>query len=430
MAFGRQSGKSWTAKYLSLDEAANKGGRVWHVFPNFPAAADHWAELLIMLDGFPVKHVDRKLMQITFLSGGTLRIRSAHTPDSLRGASLTLVILDEAAFMDEIVWFKILQPTLTATGGRAVLVSTPKGQNWFWRLWRLGQNETDGYRSWHAPSYISPYQSKADLDLIRRSVPDIVWREEYLAEFLSTSGGVFTGVDEATVVDLCEEPQPGGEYIAGIDWGVNNDYSTFTVIDVLTRRQIYGNRYLGSGFGDVLSWAATNIAHWSPKYAFLEANGIGRTYYSALLEKYQAEIVRPNIAGQEEYSYLGETRVVAVTIDNTLKRDLVERLSYDIQFGHLLLLSSENDYGAVQMSELSTYERTVLSAGAVKFAARPPEHDDTVSALIMCYRGMPPVGNFVQAPVAQKSIANRNKQQKEVNPFTHSRRVRGDARRY
>ena len=83
--------------------------------------------------------------QVNYPGGGEVRVRSADNPNSLRGEGLDLVILDECAFMKEETWGEVLRPSLSDRQGSAMFISTPKGRNWFWRLYQNGINGEDGW---------------------------------------------------------------------------------------------------------------------------------------------------------------------------------------------------------------------------------------------------------------------------------------------
>ena len=50
---------------------------------------------------------------------------------ALRGRTVHLMILDEAAFYPDSAWTAVLSPMLDDTGGKAILTSTVNGPNWF-----------------------------------------------------------------------------------------------------------------------------------------------------------------------------------------------------------------------------------------------------------------------------------------------------------
>ena len=71
-----------------------------------------------------------KQMRIDLPGGGSITVKSADDPDSLRGVGLDGLVFDEAAFARREAWVNGLRPALADRQGWAVFLSTPCGQNW------------------------------------------------------------------------------------------------------------------------------------------------------------------------------------------------------------------------------------------------------------------------------------------------------------
>lgn len=67
-------------------------------------------------------------------------VRSAERPDYLVGDSLDHVIMSEAAIHNSETWYRYIQPALSDRRGTADFPSTPRGMNWYHKLWQYGQN--------------------------------------------------------------------------------------------------------------------------------------------------------------------------------------------------------------------------------------------------------------------------------------------------
>jgi len=157
---GRRWGKTTMCGSLAL-ACANEGASVAWVAPTYRNSRPLWrlAERMTspVADSLIIRRAERT---IEFPSGGSLSIYSADSPDSIRGEAFDLVIVDEAAMVDERVWYDVLIPTLADRRGRALLISTPRGRNWFWREYERCKQES---AAWRAPS--------TDLSLIHISEP-------------------------------------------------------------------------------------------------------------------------------------------------------------------------------------------------------------------------------------------------------------------
>lgn len=439
VAFGRQSGKSFLAKYEALDAAVNNGKRVWWVAPSIPTAADHWNDLVSLLEdvNFPYKSLNKSTKTIIFFGGGSIRIRSADIPDNLRGGTLDLLILDEAAFMIADVWEKILFATISASHGSVLFLSTPNGQNWFHRLFKMGQNpKYPMFKSWHMPSTSAPYQDKELLEVIRTSVPSMVWREEYLAEFIADSGGVFVGLENIPYLPMIAAPIAGHEYVAGVDWGLDEDDTVFTVIDKYERRQVFAIRFNSIGSIEQVERISDLVRLWRPRTIHIERNGVGGPLFQMIrdaLEKVTQDMRSSGHLGFNEHL----VNVKGVYMDNALKRRVIERLAADIEFNRFTPLTRVDDndldsFGAIQMSEMSTFQRKRTASGLeVAYKAAEGSHDDTVMALAMCYMGVDefkveaePIVN-VKIEVLRTSIKSPFRKQLKTIDRGRQRRRRG-----
>lgn len=423
VAFGRQSGKSWLAKRVLLEEAANNGKNCWWVAPALSAAADHWMDLLNLIEssGIPTASINRSSKTITFLSGGVIRIRSADVPNNLRGGTLDFLVLDEAAFMVEDVWYKILQPTITASRGKVLFLSTPNGHNWFYLLFKLGQNEEfPDFASWHMPSTEAPYQDHEMLEVIRKTVPVMVWREEYMAEFLADSGGVFAGLDRLVPRPMLLKPEKGHVYVAGLDWGMDEDYSVFTVFDKYERKQVFGDRFNSIGTLEQVQRIIDHLVTWQPEICLIETNGIGTPMFKLLKETLAR--ATPN-QSEDYFSLNGRTRLRGVNMTNARKRMLIERYSSAIEWGRFDPLTRDNEadtlsFGAIQISEMSTFQRKRTQSGLeITYSAAEGYHDDTVTAGALAYHGMDDIGLEDDEKIHATAEPVRTRRTSKRSPF-------------
>jgi len=189
LAAGRRWGKTRLGVNECFDVAA-KGGRAWWVAPSYKMSEVGWRPLQRIGSqvGAEVRH---SLRRVTLPGGGWVQIRSADDPQSLRGEGLDFVVLDECAFMKEAAWTEALRPALSDRKGGALFISTPKGHNFFWRLWLQGNENGGEWKSWRFPTSTNPYIDGAEIEAARGTLPDRIFRQEYLAEFVPDAGGVF-----------------------------------------------------------------------------------------------------------------------------------------------------------------------------------------------------------------------------------------------
>lgn len=290
-----------------------------------------------------------------------LAIRSTHNPDNLRGAGLDYAILDEAAFMAPDLWNTVVRPMLLERRGRALFLSTPYGRNWFWDIFKKGEDpEVPDWMSYRFRSYDNPLIDRAEFDAIRSNTPDRVFREEYLAEFIDDAGQVFRGVHEAATAPFDALPDARGRYVMGIDWGRENDYTAVVVIEANSGVMVALDRFNQIGWSLQRGRLRTLIETWSPDMILAEANSIGTVNIEALQN--EGLNVRP---------FLTTSRS---------KRPLIESLALAIERRDIALLPD-----AVLLNELASYEAERMSEGGFRYSAPPGGHDDTVIATAIAW---------------------------------------------
>jgi len=173
--------------------------------------------------------------RIEFTTGGMLEFWSLDNPDVARGRRYRRVVVDEAAMVPNLMdaWQYAIRPTLADFNGDAWFLSTPKGRNGFWQLWQRGQDEAFAdWRSWQMPSSVNPHLSQSELDEMRATLPERVYRQEIDATFIEDGGGVFRRVVEAATAEPHVRAKDGHVYIMGVDLARKVDFTVLVILDI------------------------------------------------------------------------------------------------------------------------------------------------------------------------------------------------------
>ena len=193
---GRRSGKSYSSAKEAEVEFIKPNTRTWVVAPTYDLGDKIAREIdatLFKKVGFPCssRQYDRgRLRYAKGINGSELWIKTADAPDSLLGEGLDLLIVDEAATIPKLIWEQYLRPTLSDRLGRALFPTTPRGYNWIYDLYKLGQSDNPGWDSWQHPSWMSQY-FKDDIEALKAELTDATFRQEYGAEFTTYAGKVY-----------------------------------------------------------------------------------------------------------------------------------------------------------------------------------------------------------------------------------------------
>ncbi len=163
----------------------------------------------------------------------TNRSRIVALPSSeatVRGFSApSLVLVDEAAQIDEELYYAVL-PMLSVSRGRLILLSTPLGkQGIFWRAWELH----DGWKKVKVAADQCPRISDDSLAQAREEMGQVRFAQEYLCEFVQNEGSIFKEewikyFDPAAVPDMdaifqswdtAQTKSTTSDYVVGQVWG-------------------------------------------------------------------------------------------------------------------------------------------------------------------------------------------------------------------
>src|SRR5690554_4028074 len=160
----------------------------------------------------------KKRLEVT--TGGVMDFWTLHnTDDPGRGRKYARVAIDEAAIVPshrlEVQWNEAIRPTLTDYEGDAFFASTPKGVNYFHELYQRSQRGEEGWASWQMPTTANPHIKPSEVEAARRELPNAVFRQEYLAEFVTDFGAVFK---PATLYEPDELPRNGFREATGCDF--------------------------------------------------------------------------------------------------------------------------------------------------------------------------------------------------------------------
>lgn len=161
------------------------GGKIWWVAPDYPTASEIWRDLKRATRGAwaDKDEVERRVELVT---GGSVSVKSAHDPDTLVAVGLDGLVMDEAARVDPSAWYGSLRPTLSDRQGWAVFISTPKGHNWFYKLYEHA-GKTAEWARWQRPTSENPLIPAAELAQAKADTPSF-FRQEYEALFTDLEG--------------------------------------------------------------------------------------------------------------------------------------------------------------------------------------------------------------------------------------------------
>jgi len=275
-ACGRRFGKTALAvEWLALSAGGAIDGLPVAIFaPTYKLLLDPWAELERTLRPL-MKRSNRLEMRIELVTGGTIDGWTLQDMEAGRGRKYARVVIDEAAHSRNLaeVWERAISPTLTDLRGSARFLSTPAGAGYFRDLYRRGGDPAyPDWQSFHAPTSANPHISPAEIESRRLELPDLVYRQEYLAEFVEFGSGL---VKPEMILDGIMPP--GLPITLGVDLAISTkDGANYTAIVAIARDPQTGIVYIREaerhrvGFADALDRITAAAARHNPVMIAIE----------------------------------------------------------------------------------------------------------------------------------------------------------------
>lgn len=203
---------------------------VWSIAPTYKQAKlISWGKYksIIPNEAFGKKPNDTDLI-ITLKNGSQLYLMGSDDEDSLRGPEPDFVIFEEAAYHKPDVWSKVIRPNLMPRKAGALFIGTPRGFNWMYDLEeeakRLIRTGDKTWATFHYTCFDNPHLSREEIADAKKSCDtEEVWRQEYLAEFESSVGRVFSTFSDHRHVQKIEWPSGLFDVWRAVDWGMRDN---------------------------------------------------------------------------------------------------------------------------------------------------------------------------------------------------------------
>ncbi len=289
-----------------------------------------------------------------------LDARSGHDAQNLRGIGADHVLIDEAAFIPESLITEVAMPMPAANDGRMTLISTPRGRNYFYRMFLRGQAGERGFWSRQSPSIENPRVGEQFLSIQREIISERAYKTEYEAEFIDSQTAVFAmdAIDDCLVSPIVDR----GPVYLGVDWARYRDY-----VGVVAVR------------GDRSRSEVIHVDRWSGVRWSHSVQRVAR-----IAEEVEASVVVCDRTGAGDHptenlaSDFRDLYVVPFSFSRRSKPELIEFLGALIEHARIRLTSEP-----ALIVELENYEAKVDETGHTKYSAAPGFHDDLVCALAL-----------------------------------------------
>jgi len=221
-----------------------------------------------------------------------------------RSSALSLLIIDEAAFIDGIEEIWLSSQYTLSTGGRAIILSTPNGVgNFFHKIWVESEEGKNNFKTIRLPWHLHPERDQTWRDKQTELSGVKGAAQECDCDF-STSGNQVVSVDilefykQTHLKDPVEKrgnnqdlwiwdyPNYSKNYILTADCarGDGGDFSAFHVIDIETLEQVaeYKGQLTTKDYGNLLVSVATE---YNNALLVVENNTIGWATLQQIIDR-------------------------------------------------------------------------------------------------------------------------------------------------
>ena len=259
-----------------------------------------------------------------FINGSLVEFAGIYAAQNLRGKSVHYIFADEAALYPDNVFNEVLRPMAQVNGRKIFLFSTPFGQSsYFYDLYVMGQNsDKNRYYSIRRDYTSNPLADILEINDARENIPDVIFRQEYLAEFMADGGSVFN-LKNINVFNEWKKDNSNGEVlVAGLDIG-RKDYTVLTIMNL--KGEIYFiYRTNNKKWPDLINELYDVLIKYKVRTLLIETNNQGDVIYDLLEEKCKNKV-----------------KLERWWTSNSSKSELVEGLQIDFVKEKLSLPSKE-----------------------------------------------------------------------------------------
>ena len=231
---------------------------------------------------------------------------AASSSSSIRGRSIALLYIDEAAFLPkDMEFYESTYPVISSgKDSRVIISSTPNGaRGLFYKLWTESKEEINSFKRLEVPWHMVPWRDKAWAAEQVANTSQEQFDQEHGLKFRGSQNSLLAGhvlellpVYKPTLygdLKVYKEPEKGHQYFMTVDTsrGVGGDYSAFIVFDITTMPYqvvaVYKNNYIAPViYPQIIKSTADK---YNSAFVLIEINDIGEQVASIMYHDFEYE---------------------------------------------------------------------------------------------------------------------------------------------
>lgn len=296
-----------------------------------------------------------------------IQCKSSSEPMSLLGERVDLEICDEAPLIPEKVYHQNIKPSVSSIGGRIYYIGTPRGKNWFKDKFYILKEKNAAF---NFASTEGKHYTKENIEELRKNTPELLYRQEYLAEFVDEAGTVFRRMEDI-IEDCASDAIDGHHYIMGVDLAETEDWTVISVFDTDTKRQVHFDRFQHRDYPLQKKQIIAKAARYNNARVIMDTTGVGRPIYEDLMN--EGVFI-------DDFTFTGKS-----------KEELIGKAIVAIEEKYVRLLPVQ-----IQIDEFKAFEykyrneKTGLPLKNIQYGAPQGFHDDCVCSVALAVWGLSP----------------------------------------
>ena len=402
---GTKYGKSISAASALVLAAPRKRQALWRwVSPIYSQSKIGFKYCSRILPGKPFVVSNNSSLSLKMPSIDTMiQFFHGQNAESIEGEAVAGYVLDECAKLEYEVYASS-KTTTTVTRGPMVLCSTPSGKNWFYKKFLEAreemaraayENRPPQMIAITAPTSDNPHVPRDMIAFAKRTLPDRLYRQYYLAEFLD-DGSVFVGTDGCLFGEPSDfhgygrrekwrSPDAGEcQVIIGVDWAKSVDFTVFIAIDVKQKKVVGYERFNRETYQN----AIRRLYHFAKSFGQIDQIFHDKTGVGVAIDEMVQSLPFPSSG---------------ITFTNTLKTAMVSQLIVGIENQEIRI-----PRWPTLLEELEFYEVRTNAVGMLFYAAQTGRHDDTISALLLAWYGVQQLQSNMEVILLEAAIKEDN----------------------
>lgn len=382
IASGRQVGKSRMCAWLGLHKAVtNPHTNVLITAPSLRQSSLLFDTLFSEIDQSALSTDEWGIQRntqtiIEFDNGSAIHcLPTGRDGSKIRGYTADMVIVDEAAFINDKIFGDILEPMLFATGGNLILASTPWGRSGFFYEKFEGAKSKEKWARTQASSYDNPLNDPEDLDEYKEGKTESQIKREVLGKFVDDAGQFFPSETIANCMPGGQPERQGDDAYLGVDIaGTGDDKTVFYGVDGMGNVFLNDERYESMGVLEAAQYVKTLDGIHDFDRIFVDRTAIGQGTIETLAND-------PVIDRKHEPIYFSVQK----------KQQIYQRLKAALEAGALHMPTDTQ-----LRNELESIGSDKTRSGNLRLYPRgdaESKRDDNVDALALAVWGMPEFGD-------------------------------------